>query len=298
MTFVPIGAAARPGAPVPAGFASERRDPAIVGAVCAQCHSGPSPRFPDGSALRNSSESLDLAAAPCAGIRCTDCHDPHAGGSGLEAGAGEAPGARARAADGRAIAACSGCHARLDEPAHAGAGHGGVTCLDCHMPRIVMGIDRHVRSHRISSPTDPAMLGTAPNACTLCHLDRSLAWTLDALARRHRAKIDPAALAGPLDLDTPAGALWLASPSPGVRLVAAAAYGRSPLGRAALRELLAGLDDDRAYVRAWAQLAVEDVLDRRLAPAEYDARASRAVRRAQLERLSGGAPRAPRGRGR
>jgi hypothetical protein len=279
MTFVPVGASARPGAPVPAGFASERRDPAIVGAVCAQCHSGPSPRFPDGAALRNSSESLDLAAAPCTGVRCVDCHDPHAGGS----------------SEARAIAACTGCHPQPGGPAHAGAGataaaragagHGGVTCLDCHMPRIVMGIDRYLRTHRISSPTDPAMLGTAPNACNLCHLDRSLGWTLAALAARHGVQIDPAAIAGPLDLDTPAGALWLRSPSPGVRLVAAAAYGRSRLGRAALGELLAGLDDDRAYVRAWTQLAVEAVLGRRLAPAEYDARAPREVRLAQLARL-------------
>ena len=275
MTFVPVGAEARPGAPVPAGFASERRDPAIAGAVCAQCHSGPSPRFPDGAALRNSSESLDLAAAPCTGIRCIDCHDPHGGGS----------------SEPWAIAACTGCHAPPGGPAHAGAGHGGVSCLDCHMPRIVMGIDRHVRSHRISSPTEPAMLGTAPNACNLCHLDRSLGWTLDALAARHGVQIDPAAIAGPLDLDTPAGALWLRSPSPGVRLVAAAAYGRSRLGRAALGELLAGLDDDQAYVRAWTQLAVEAVLGRRLAPAEYDARAPREVRRAQLQRLSGQARR-------
>lgn len=286
ITFVPVGAAARPGAPVPAGFADERRDPAIVGAVCAQCHSGPSPRFPDGAALRNSSESLDLAAGACAGLRCTDCHDPH-GGIAAEGGGDGAAGARSRAAvEARAIAACTGCHARLaDDPEHAGAGHGAVTCLDCHMPRLVMGIDRHVRSHRISSPTDPAMLGPAPNACNLCHLDRSLGFTLDALARRRGVRIDPAGLAAPLDLDTPAGGLWLRSPSPGVRLIAAAAHARSALGRPALRELLGGLDDDLAYVRAWTQLAVEAILGRRLAPAEYDARAPREVRRAQLERL-------------
>jgi hypothetical protein len=259
ITFVPVGASARPGAPVPAGFARERRDPAIVGAVCAQCHSGPSPRFPDGAALRNSSESLDLAASPCAGIRCTDCHDPHGGG----------------ASEPRALAACTGCHAGLAE--HAGAGHGAATCLDCHMPRVVMGIDRYVRSHRISSPTDPAMLGAAPNACNLCHLDRSLGWTLGELARRHGVRLDPAALAGPLDLDTPAGALWLQSPAPGVRLIASAAHARSPLGRAALPALLPGLDDDVAHVRAWTQLAVEAILGRRLAPAEYDPRAPRPI---------------------
>ena len=281
MTFVPVGAAPRPGAPEPSDFARERRDPAIVGAVCAQCHSGPSPRFPDGAALRNSSESLDLAAGPCTGIRCIDCHDPHGGGPAGPAGT---------TIEERALAACTGCHAPLADPARAsthagGAGHGGVSCLDCHMPRMVMGIDRYVRSHRISSPTDPAMLGPAPNACNLCHLDRSLGWTLGALARRHRVALDPGRLAGPLDLDTAAGPLWLASLTAGVRLIAAAAYGRSGLGRAALPALLPGLDDELPHVRAWTELAVEAVLGRRLTSAEYDPRAPASVRRAQLERL-------------
>ena len=46
--------------------------------------------------------------------------------------------------------------------AHAGAGHDAHECLDCHMPKIVMGIDRYVRTHRISSPTDPAILCAMP----------------------------------------------------------------------------------------------------------------------------------------
>jgi predicted CXXCH cytochrome family protein len=279
ITLVPVGASPRPGAPAPAGFARERRDPALVGAVCAQCHSGPSPRFPDGAALRNSSESLDLAAAPCAGVRCTDCHDPHGGPAG-------APAELAGALEARAIAACTGCHAGRAGPAHAGPGHAAATCLDCHMPRLVMGVDRHVRSHRISSPTDPAMLGPAPNACNLCHLDRSLGWTLDALARRG-VRIDPAAIAGPLDLDTPTGALWLGSPVPGVRLIAASAVARSRLGRAALPALLRGLDDELAYVRAWTLAAVEGVLGRRVPPSAYDPRAGPAERRAQIGRLAG-----------
>ena len=61
--FVPLGAEAKPGAPAPTAFAVERLDHEIVNGVCAQCHSGPSPRLPDGSATRNSSEALDLAAS-------------------------------------------------------------------------------------------------------------------------------------------------------------------------------------------------------------------------------------------
>jgi hypothetical protein len=130
------------------------------------------------------------------------------------------------------------------------------------------------------------MLAAAPNACNLCHLDRSLGWTLDALSVRAGTPIDGRALPGRPDLSGPAGQAWLESPVSGVRLIGAAAYGRSRLGRAALPALLAGLDDDLAYVRAWTQLAVEAVLGRGLTPTEYDARASRAARRAQIERLA------------
>ncbi|MDB4957469.1 MAG: hypothetical protein JWO36_5038 [Myxococcales bacterium] len=258
---------------LPARFSDERRDSAIVNTVCAQCHSGPSPRLADGTALRNSSEALDLAASPCTGIKCTDCHDPHR--------------ADARGDDARAIAACTRCHAALAEPkaalAHAGSGHATTTCLDCHMPRVVMGIDRYVRTHRISSPTNPKLLAAAaPNACSLCHLDRSIRWTIDALRDQWdvRARIAEDAYG-----DRNVGEVWLASPTPAIRLIAAHAYARSPLGKSALPELVRGLADPIAYVRTWTQFAVEDALGRRLSIGEYDARASSDIRAKALARI-------------
>src|SRR5512139_318347 len=108
----------------PTKFTEQRKDARVVNTICAQCHSGPSPRLADGTALRNSSEALDLGASPCTGIKCTDCHDPHAADSH-----GDEP---------RALAACVHCHAPLaDEAAaraHAGPGHATTNCLDCHMP--------------------------------------------------------------------------------------------------------------------------------------------------------------------
>jgi hypothetical protein len=266
IAFVPEGAPRRPGAPLlPATFAAERRDPLVIAAVCAQCHSGPSPRLADGTALRNSSEAIDLAASPCTGIKCTDCHDPHAADS--------------RDAERRALAACTRCHDRLADAAtartHAGTGHDGATCLDCHMPRVVMGIDRFVRTHRISSPAG------AVNACNLCHLDRTLRWTRDALRDGWSVT---AALPGALD--EPAGEQWLASDSPAVRLVAAHAVARSPLARSMLPELARGLTDPLAYVRAWTRFALEDALGRRIPLAEYDPRAAADVRARQTEALS------------
>jgi hypothetical protein len=236
--FTPTGAPQRP-------FAVERRDPAIIDAVCAQCHSGPSPRLADGTALRNSSEAIDLAASTCRGVACTDCHDPHR--------------ADARADEARAVAACTHCHDALADAAnarmHAGDGHAGASCLDCHMPRVVMGIDRFVRTHRIAVPADPRLLAdAAPNACNACHLDRSLAWTAQALHDGWDTNLPSAALS-----DEAAGEVWLASPRPAFRVFAAHAYARSPLGAAMRTAIARGLDDPAAYVRAWTRFAVEEI---------------------------------------
>jgi hypothetical protein len=284
--FVPDGAPRKAGSPVlPASFADERRDADVVDAVCAQCHSGPSPRLADGTALRNSSESLDLAASPCRGIRCTDCHDPHRGD--------------ARGDERRAVAACTRCHDRLAASvaarAHAGAGHGDATCLDCHMPRFVMGIDRFVRTHRISSPGEPSSIGgDVPNACNLCHIDRTLRWTVDALRDGWDLRISPG---GPLD--EPAGSLWLASASPAMRVITASALARSPLGAGSLGELARGLADPLAYVRAWTKLAFEDALGHAVPLADYDPRAPADARARAIDallarrRASSGTPRPP-----
>ncbi|MBL0216164.1 MAG: hypothetical protein IPQ07_20055 [Myxococcales bacterium] len=271
--FVPEGAAARAGAPLPTTFAAERKDPAIVNTVCAQCHSGPSPRLPDGTALRNSSEALDLAASPCTTARCIDCHDPHRGGFD----------------EARATAACTSCHPRFAQPA-AAATHSGhtaaTTCLDCHMPRIVMGIDRVVRTHRISSPNDPAMLAVAaPNACNLCHLDRSISWTTDELRRGYELALDPRTWRAYGGIDRPVGEVWLENKEPAYRLLAAAAYARSPLARFALPALTKALADPLPHLRVWTMFAIEDVIGRKLTLAEFDPRASAVVRARQLSVL-------------
>jgi hypothetical protein len=273
--FVPAGATPRAGAPARTTFQAERRDAAIVGAVCAQCHSGPSPRLPDQTALRNSSESLDLAASPCTGIKCTDCHDPHR--------------ADGRGDDARAVAACTGCHTGFADPARAKrhGGHDATSCLDCHMPRMVMGIDRFVRTHRISSPTDRTMLAAAaPNACNLCHLDRSIQWTVEELRSGYEVRLDPRAWTAYGEPDAPVGDVWLASKEPALRLIATAAYARSPLGKFALPSIMRGLADALPHVRVWTLFAVEDILGRKLSVAAYDPRGTTEQRARQLKRLS------------
>lgn len=86
-------------------------------------------------------------------------------------------------------AACASCHAELvREPGkhtrHA-ANTAGSRCYDCHMPHTSWGLLKAMRSHRITSPSAQETLETGrPNACSLCHLDKSLAWTARMLHER------------------------------------------------------------------------------------------------------------------
>ena len=278
--FAPRGPAvvARAGAALPP---DDRDDPRTLGAICAQCHSTPSPRFADGSAARNSSEALAMASGACASeLRCVDCHEPHT------------PGARSGGPDQPAhVAACTRCHAYLATAAvardHAHHDPARVTCLDCHLPRLVQGVGVYLRSHRISSPTDRRMLATgAPNACNLCHLDRSIAWTARALTTwGHRVTPAPAweaAYGG--DLDLPVGPAWLGHREAYVRLAAAWAYARAG-DRGALPRLVEALDDPVANTRMWMLMAIEALAGRRLRADEYDPLAPPAARAAQLPAL-------------
>jgi hypothetical protein len=245
ISFVPQGALPSEGAPTPTSFAEEKIDATIVNRVCAQCHSGPSPRLADGTALRNSSEALDLAASSCTTARCTNCHDPHTGGSDEK----------------RAVAACTKCHSQLAEAAarsaHAGHADTTATCLDCHMPKMVMGIDRVVRTHRISSPTNPAIVASGGiNACNLCHVDRSLQWTLDELYARYDVRLEAT---NEKTADQPMGELWLASKEPAFRLLAADALAKSSIARLALPSLKKQLNDPLPHIRAWTRFAVDSV---------------------------------------
>jgi len=84
--------------------------------------------------------------------------------------------------------ACLQCHPALgDNPtAHTKhqTGSAGSSCYNCHMPYTSYGLLRALRSHQISSPTAAVTVQTGrPNACNLCHLDRTLAWTSDYLER-------------------------------------------------------------------------------------------------------------------
>lgn len=107
-----------------------------------------------------------------AGVRCSDCHEPHSGRTILE---------------GNGL--CAQCHAveRFASPRHtlhASAGPGS-QCVDCHMPESVyLGIDaRREHAFRVPRPDLAGELGT-PDVCTGCHVERTPAWAAARLEER------------------------------------------------------------------------------------------------------------------
>jgi hypothetical protein len=84
---------------------------------------------------------------------------------------------------------------------------------------------------------------------------------------------------------SPAGEAWLAQPIGMQRVVAGAAYARSPLGQRALPGLLRSLDEPNAYVRTRSLQNVERVLGRALNEKEYSLTGPPGERSQQVQRL-------------
>lgn len=132
--------------------------------------------WPDGTPRLSAYEYQGLLLSPCVrgGLGCNDCHTMHGGDPSMQV-----------REDRQGSAACRGCHDEAAIPASHG-GHGeALTCLECHMPRTTYGLVEGMISHRITSPDPGALVGRGdqPDACTLCHVDRSRAWAAEAMAR-------------------------------------------------------------------------------------------------------------------
>jgi predicted CXXCH cytochrome family protein len=90
--------------------------------------------------------------------------------------------------------ACLQCHedasgvsllTELEQHTHHPAASEGSRCQNCHMPYTTYGLLQAIRAHRVDSPNPLRTMTTGrPDACTLCHLDKSLAWAEGALARQ------------------------------------------------------------------------------------------------------------------
>jgi len=126
--------------------------------------------------------------------------------------------------------ACIECHpavaARVFEHTRHVPGTTGSGCVDCHMPHNSFGLFGAMRSHRVDSPrADLALTSGRPNACNLCHLDRSLDWAADKLSEWYGQRA-PAATAPQRDLA--AAVLWAVQGDAAQRAVAAWHMGWEP----------------------------------------------------------------------
>lgn len=122
----------------------------------------------DGTIRVGGREYNGMVASKCAsgGLTCISCHAMHRGDP-----AGQI--APDRTGD-------RGCTTCLSVMKADHSHHRDVACVDCHMPKTSYALLSAVRSHRIDSP-DPTK--DKPNACNLCHLARSLAWTAGVLEK-------------------------------------------------------------------------------------------------------------------
>ncbi|MCA1664281.1 MAG: hypothetical protein LC659_08445, partial [Myxococcales bacterium] len=148
--------------------------------IAADASFAPSRYWSDGMVRVSGREYNALLESPCherGAMTCLSCHSMHASDPNWQL------------ADNRdGNAACTQCHAAIGRNVaahtHHASGSTGSTCYNCHMPHTTYGLLRAMRSHQVSVPRVQETLATGrPNACNLCHLDRTLGWTAAALER-------------------------------------------------------------------------------------------------------------------
>jgi hypothetical protein len=222
----------------------------------------------DGMVRVSGREFTGFRESPCyvrGELSCISCHALH-----REAGDTRAPAEWANDQLGVGMdgnAACTQCHASyaaadaLAAHTHHAPASSGSQCYDCHMPHSVYGIQKAHRSHQITSPSAAETVATGRvNACNQCHLDRTLAWTAEALERGwgipKPVVSKPQQTLSAIALDALAG-------DAGARALAAWHLGWEPAlatsGRSWTTPLLVHLlDDPYASVRFVAYLSLRD----------------------------------------
>jgi hypothetical protein len=146
--------------------------------------------------------------------------------------------------------ACLQCHAgRLAEHEHTRhePGSSGSRCYNCHMPYTSYALLKAIRNHDVRGPTvEESLAAGRPNACNLCHLDRSLGWTARYLDEWYEMPTPPGLTAE--EQHVSAAVLWLLRGHGGQRGLIAWHMGWPPAqqasGSAWLAAYLAQLLDD------------------------------------------------------
>lgn len=128
--------------------------------------------FADGQALEEVYKFASFLQSKMyhAGVKCSNCHNPHSGKLKLPADK-----------------LCLQCHS----PSYATSSHtfhkentAGSDCRSCHMPtRTYMGNDvRHDHNFAVPRPDLSEKYGV-PNACNQCHSDKSAKWAKNAVEK-------------------------------------------------------------------------------------------------------------------
>jgi len=138
--------------------------------------------FADGTAHKNRMQGNDFVTSQmyAHGVTCFTCHDVH--GTKFPASLRKPVGSLCL--DCHAPNSPSGPHApSIAAHTHHLSDSAGSECIACHMPKIAQTLgDVNVRSHtfRFVSPAMSESL-QIPNACNVCHADKTRAWATDAL---------------------------------------------------------------------------------------------------------------------
>ena len=138
--------------------------------------------FADGTGHKNRMQGNDFANSLmyARGVTCFSCHDAH----GTDNDALLRKPANVLCLDCHGPSSPNGPHApTIAEHTHHKKGSLGSECIACHMPKIQQTIaDVNVSSHTFHFVT-PAMTDALkiPDACNVCHTDKSTAWATTAL---------------------------------------------------------------------------------------------------------------------
>lgn len=181
----------------------------------------------DGTGRVGGREYSGLMASACfqkGELTCITCHSMHSADPNQQL---------TTLAQGNDV--CLKCHPAISQDiaahTHHAAGSSGSECYNCHMPRTSFALFRAMRSHRVDNPSAITSYATGrPNACNLCHLDKSLAWTAERLRAWYGTQLPEWMTSNEANAsaDVAASIEWLLKGDAAQRIVTAWHYGWQP----------------------------------------------------------------------
>ena len=165
-------------------------------------------------------------------------------------------------------AACTQCHTepqyteRLADHTHHAPDSSGSDCMNCHMPHTSYALFSAIRNHTISSPNvRSSTQHGVPNACNLCHLDKTLQWSqthLSAWFAQDQVQLSAR------QTEISAAVLWALQGHAAQRVIVAWHFGWSPAQEISSTDWMAAilaplLSDPYGVIRHVAQRSLESL---------------------------------------